>query len=115
MPLLQMSVLELQKSLFPTGLEEAAIATLMYDILQALSYLHSSNQIHRDLKLSNFLLSEEGSSLLSDFGVASATKPFSSQVHSTFVGSPLYMAPEVANNSTYNQSCDVWGFGMCLL
>lgn len=60
------------------------------------------------------LLNEEGETLLADFGVSCMIQPFSNGVRSTFVGSPLYMAPEVANNQQYNNKCDIWSFGMCM-
>ncbi|CAL5986654.1 Kinase [Hexamita inflata] len=114
MPELQVSILDLLKTLQPIGFDELIIATIMYDVLQAINYLHQNGQIHRDIKLSNFLMDSQGNTLLSDFGVASFIRPFSNDIRSTFVGSPLYMAPEVANNKPYNQAADIWSFGICL-
>lgn len=114
MPELKLSVLDLMRQLQPNGFEEQIIATIMHDILQAIHYLHANKQIHRDIKLSNFLLDGAGTSYLSDFGVASFIRPFSNAIKCTFVGSPLYMAPEVAENKPYDNSCDVWSFGICL-
>ena len=30
------------------------------------------------------------------------------------VGSPIYMAPEILNNTSYNSKADVWSLGVCL-
>ncbi|KAH0576881.1 Kinase, STE STE20 [Spironucleus salmonicida] len=115
MPQLKVSVLDMLQTLQPIGFEEAVISTIMYDVLQALHYLHNKNQLHRDVKLSNFLLDSNGECFLADFGVAAMARPFSNQIKcSTFVGSPLYMAPEIANNQFYDQSSDIWSFGICM-
>lgn len=87
---------------------------MMYDALNAIDYLHQNGQIHRDIKLSNFLMDKDGNTMLSDFGVAGIIRPFSNDIRCTFVGSPLYMAPEVANNRPYNQAADIWSFGICM-
>lgn len=49
----------------------------MRDVLEALVYLHQNNQIHRDIKLSNLLLDDEGTTYLSDFGVSGFIDPYS--------------------------------------
>ena len=54
-----------------------------------------------------------GKTVLSDFGVAAMMGP-TEKFKTTYVGSPLYMAPEVTSNQQYNQKCDVWSFGICL-
>jgi len=52
MPLLEGgSCLHIMKSQFPSGLEEAVIATILRDTLIALDYLHHHGHIHRDIKV----------------------------------------------------------------
>ena len=50
------------------NLDEACV--LSYAALQALSTLHKSNIVHRDVKPSNFLVNTEGAVQLSDFGIS---------------------------------------------
>lgn len=46
------------------------IATLTYNVLSALKYLHSAEVLHRDLKPANILINEDCSVKVADFGLA---------------------------------------------
>jgi tetratricopeptide (TPR) repeat protein/tRNA A-37 threonylcarbamoyl transferase component Bud32 len=80
----------------------------------ALAYAHSKNVIHRDLKLSNIMLSAEGGIKVMDFGLArrapgSMARSSSKEV----VGSPAYMAPE-QELGTASPESDIYSLGVCL-
>ncbi|PWN34280.1 Pkinase-domain-containing protein [Meira miltonrushii] len=87
---------------------------IVRESLIALSFLHKSGIIHRDIKAANILLTTEGRIQLADFGVAATL--VSSSVHSrrmTFVGTPYWMAPEViTQGKSYDQSADIWSLGI---
>lgn len=51
-------------------LTEEEIATVLYDTLRGLEYLHLRRKIHRDIKAGNILLNTQGHAKLADFGVA---------------------------------------------
>jgi len=97
-------------------LSERFCGLVVRESLVALSYLHKSGIIHRDIKAANILLTVQGRVLLCDFGVAASL--VSSSVHakrSTFVGTPYWMAPEViTEGKTYDQSADIWSLGITL-
>jgi len=61
-------------------------------IAQGIDHAHKSKIIHRDLRPSNILVSEEGTLKITDFGTSAWLN--SSQFASTRIGSPPYMAPE---------------------
>lgn len=92
---------------------EAGCARLMKQIIGSVSYLHSKDIIHRDLKLENFLFmdkSENSELKMIDFGLS---KHFvrGERVHES-VGTPYTVAPEVILGTGYDEKCDVWGIGV---
>eukprot|EP00668_Euglena_longa_P035708 GGOE01045880.1.p1 GENE.GGOE01045880.1~~GGOE01045880.1.p1 ORF type:complete len:326 (-),score=87.22 GGOE01045880.1:1116-2093(-) len=92
-------------------LQESAVAIICREALQALAYLHQQLKIHRDVKCSNILLTEQGDVKLADFGVsAQLMHAFSSRT--SFVGTSCWMAPEVIQEQHYNGRADVWSLGM---
>ena len=74
----------------------------------ALSHLHASRVLHRDLKSQNVLLTLDQQIKLADFGV-SRVMTATCQVAETYVGTPCYMAPEVIGSAPYAEPADVWG------
>ncbi|KAI0989103.1 hypothetical protein GJ496_002503 [Pomphorhynchus laevis] len=95
-------------------LREDEIAFVCREVLAGLMYLHSNNKIHRDVKGANVLLTEDGYIKLADFGVSAE---ISSTIckRKSFIGTPYWMAPEVAaveRKGGYDQQCDIWAVGI---
>ena len=67
--------------------------------------------LHRDIRLENVFLDEEGHVLLGGFSLAD---PDWSGVTKGMVGTPYYMAPEVLKGEEYGRSVDMWGLGVAL-
>ncbi|CAI9775947.1 unnamed protein product [Fraxinus pennsylvanica] len=115
-------------SSYPDGLSESCIATVLKEILSALSYLHGQGHLHRDIKAGNILIDSTGSVKLADFGVSASiyesnssygswSSSFSSSMMLTDVaGTPYWMAPEVIHSHTgYSLKADIWSFGITAL
>jgi serine/threonine protein kinase len=84
----------------------------MADTARGMVYLHSRSIIHRDVKSGNLLLDESGCIKVADFGLARAHGPTSNLL--TLVGTYPYMAPELLDNQAYNNSVDVYSFGIVM-
>ena len=83
-------------------------------ILKGLNFLHSRSPsvIHRDLKCDNiFITGPTGSVKIGDLGLATLkNQSFAKSV----IGTPEFMAPEMYDEH-YDESVDVYAFGMCML
>ncbi|WOG97226.1 hypothetical protein DCAR_0416566 [Daucus carota subsp. sativus] len=88
-------------------------------VAEALEYLHSTSSkpvIHRDVKSSNILLSDDFEPQLSDFGLATWASTTSSHITCTDVAGTFgYLAPEYFMYGKVNDKIDVFAFGVVLL
>ena len=77
-------------------------------ISQGVEHAHNNKIIHRDLRPSNIIVSEEGTAKITDFGTSAwlNTVPYAS----TRIGSPPYMAPEQFLGKASYQS-DIYSLG----
>lgn len=108
------------------GKDLSQLPSFAHDILEGLHTLHSEGKVHRDLKPENVLIRNNGKAALTDFGVVGEMdqskrmsevgwwKKRPKQVQ----GTPLYMAPEMANRVgggvTYLPTVDIWSFGVMM-
>jgi Protein kinase domain len=81
-------------------------------IASALATMHDAGILHRDLKPANLLRMTDGRLVISDFGLASIQLDRTAMTR--FVGTPLYMAPEVTVGESATAASDVWSLGMVL-
>lgn len=94
---------------------EGLACKIMKQVLNALSYLHSHQIIHSDLKAENIMLvsnsSEDFQVKLIDFGMASKFEP--NEKLNSIQGTPYYMAPEILT-ACYDSKVDIWSCGILL-
>ncbi|XP_023248429.1 serine/threonine-protein kinase PLK4 isoform X2 [Copidosoma floridanum] len=107
---------ELQRYLKEQGsrtLPESEAGRIIQQVVQGLLYLHSHQILHRDMSLSNLLLTRDMQVKIADFGLATQlSRP--DEKHLTMCGTPNFISPEVATRSSHGLEADVWGLG-CML
>jgi len=92
-------------------IDERKVIEYTREIAAGLNHMHEQRVIHRDLKPANILITSDGIFKLGDLGLG---RIMNTETIKTFskVGTPLYMAPEVINNSNgYDFKCDNWSLG----
>ena len=91
----------------------------LLDISNAMRFLHRSGIVHRDLRPDNILISSlepeaEVCAKLSNFGFARDLNRSQSETLHTRTGALFFMAPEMMKLEPYDQSIDVYSFGMLM-
>lgn len=86
-------------------------------VAEALDYLHNRTEpvIHRDVKSSNILLSDDFEPQLADFGLASWASASSHFICTDVAGTFGYLAPEYFMHGKVSDKVDVYAFGVVLL
>jgi len=94
-------------------LEYYISSELFKEILEAVTFLHKQNIIHRDLKSTNILITYglNGRFVkLADFGL-STIHQFDEQTHTQGLGTIRYVAPEVLRGRNYDFKADIYSLG----
>ncbi len=97
----------------------AEVITYIDQAAAALDYAHAQGVIHRDLKPANFLLHADGRLVLADFGIArildtGATIFQTLTSTGSVIGTPEYMAPEMARGESIDYRADIYELGIVL-
>lgn len=96
----------------PVGRAEAARIAL--GVLDALVAAHEAGVLHRDVKPANVLLGPYGRVVLTDFGIARVEGEQALTDTGAFVGSPEFVAPELALGERPGPGADLWSLGVLL-
>ena len=85
-------------------------------VLTALEYSHKAGVVHRDIKASNIMITEEGRVKVMDFGIARAISDSSAtQAHTSgIVGTAQYFSPEQARGEAVDSRTDLYSTGVVL-
>jgi hypothetical protein len=97
-----------------TELSDEEAVRAVAAVCDALAHAHERQVIHRDVKPSNILVSEEGEVVLTDFGIARDQDAADQTLDERVLGTLSYMAPEQARGEQATERTDVWAAALTL-
>lgn len=95
------------------GMHITDLVQVAKDVGRALDHAHSKGVVHRDVKPENILFREDGSAVITDFGIARLGSPDVTLTRAgTVVGTPQYMSPEQASGKALDGRSDLYSLGV---
>lgn len=91
---------------------EDEVRVFAAELACALGCLHDFGIMHRDVKMENVFLTDQGHLRLSDFGLSRRLQHGGRAF--TICGTIQYMAPEVLSGGPYSHAADWWSLGIML-
>lgn len=95
-------------------LPEQQVIAIGAAVAAALQAAHAAGITHRDVKPGNVLVADDGRIKLTDFGIARNAADETLTATGLMLGSPAYMAPEIASGGSVRPASDLWGLGATL-
>ncbi|MGS0686172.1 protein kinase domain-containing protein [Nakamurella sp. GG22] len=92
-------------------LPDGQAATIGVAVASGLLAAHAAGITHRDVKPGNVLICDDGRIKLTDFGIARSTAEQTMTATGLLLGSPAYIAPEVASGVPVGPISDAWSLG----
>ena len=78
----------------------------------ALGYAHRRDVVHRDVKPGNIMIDEEGTPIMTDFGIAKVAQAEGLTMTGTAIGTPSYMSPEQCEGREVTGASDQYSLGI---
>lgn len=95
------------------GMNAKAALRVLCEMASALDFANAKGYVHRDIKPDNILFREDGSAVLTDFGIARPRETDMDLTQAgTVVGTPKYMAPEQCQGKVVDGRADLYALGI---
>ena len=94
-------------------LSEQDTRKILKDVIYGVAYLHKNHILHRDLKVTNYMIGSDGNAKIVDFGLSNYLKN-EKEKRFTICGTPAYRSPELIQhqNNGYGYEVDIWAVGV---
>ncbi|GLZ38586.1 serine/threonine-protein kinase [Actinokineospora sp. NBRC 105648] len=110
-----MAAASMAELLTANGAMSTEQAAVVGDAVAAgLQAAHEAGVVHRDVKPGNVLVGPDGRVKLTDFGIARNVSERTMTSTGIMLGSPCYIAPEIASGEAVTPQADLWGLGATL-
>jgi len=90
------------------------IARVFSALGSAIDYAHKQGMVHHDLKPANILLTAQGQTVLTDFGIAKIVGGSTQTLTGAVFGTPKYMSPEQGQGQRGDERSDIYSLGIIL-
>lgn len=90
----------------------AMVKDILIKVGGALGYAHRRGVVHRDIKPGNIMIDEEGTPIVTDFGIAKVTESTGLTITGTTIGTPSYMSPEQCEAKEVTGASDQYSLGV---
>src|SRR3989441_1542782 len=88
------------------------VQTILAQVGDALGYAHRHGVIYRDIKSANIMIDEDGSVVVTDFGIAKVQEAQGLTMTGVTVGTPAYMSPEQCATCEVSGASDQYSLGV---
>lgn len=96
------------------SLPDDQLAAVADAVAAALQAAHRTGIVHRDVKPGNVLIGESGQIKLGDFGISRNAAEPTLTSSGIVLGTPAFVAPEIASGEEVTGAADLWGLGATL-
>ncbi|MGD8871302.1 MAG: protein kinase [Gemmatimonadota bacterium] len=88
------------------------VTDILTKVGSALGYAHRRDVVHRDIKPGNIMIDDEGTPIVTDFGIAKVAEAKGLTVTGTTIGTPSYMSPEQCEAREVTGASDQYSLGI---
>ncbi|GAA0526274.1 serine/threonine protein kinase [Saccharopolyspora subtropica] len=97
-----------------SALDDQQLAVIADGVAAGLEAAHRAGIVHRDVKPGNVLIGDDGRIKVSDFGISRNIAEHTITRTGILLGTPAFIAPEVAAGEAVTDAADRWGLGATL-
>ncbi|MEK6570498.1 MAG: protein kinase, partial [Bacteroidota bacterium] len=105
---------ELKNRISVAPMSSDEVITIATQIAEGLQAAHNKGIVHRDIKSSNIMITEDSKAKIMDFGLAKVRGGVQLTKVGSTVGTAAYMSPEQAVGEEVDHRTDIWSFGVVL-